>query len=83
MCKNLPILNLFNKKDYLILEIDINNQHWSAILKLKEGEKLCKYYYATFNKAKFHYPMIQKEILTVIRGIEKFLNFLDPKPFLI
>ena len=32
---------------------------------------------------KCNYPMIEKEILAVIRGIEKFLIFLVPRPFLI
>jgi len=27
MCKNLPVLNLLNEKDDLILEIDVNNKH--------------------------------------------------------
>ena len=44
MCKNLPVLNLPNEEADLILETDANNEHWSAILKIKEGEKLCKYY---------------------------------------
>jgi len=31
----------------------------------------------------YNYLMMEKEILAVIRGIEKFLIFLAPKPFLI
>ena len=34
-------------------------------------------------KAKCNYPTMKKEILAVIRGIEKFLIFLVAKPFLI
>jgi len=44
MCKNLSVLNLPNEGDDLILETDGNNEHWSAVLKIKEGEKLHKYY---------------------------------------
>jgi len=55
----------------------------SVVLKIKQGEKLCKYYSGSFNKAESNYPTMKKEILTVIRGIEKFLIFLAPKPFLI
>jgi len=54
-----------------------------VVLKIEEGEKLCKYYNGNFNKAECNYPTMKKEILTVIRGIEKFLIFLFSKPFLI
>jgi len=83
MSKNLPILNLPNEEDDLILEIDASNEHWSAILKIKEWEKLCKCCSGSFNKAEQNYSTMEKEILTGIKGIEKFLIFLAPKPFLI
>ena len=51
--------------------------------KIKKGEKLYKFCSGSFNKAECSYPTMKKEILTVIRGIEKFLIFLAPKPFLI
>ena len=38
MCKNLPVLNLPNEEDDLILETDASNEHWSDVLKIKEGE---------------------------------------------
>ena len=82
MCKNLHILNLPGEKDDLVLETDASNEHWSAILNIKEGEKLCKYYSGSFNKAECNYPTIKKEILAVIWGIEKFLIFLAPHLFL-
>ena len=53
------------------------------ILKIKEGEKLCKYCSESFNKAKYNYPTMEKEILAIIKGIEIFFIFLAPKPFLI
>jgi len=83
MCKNLHILNLPNEEDDLILKIDASNEYWSAVLKIKEGEKLYKYYSGNFNKIKCNYPTMEKEILAVIRGIEEFLIFLATKPFLI
>jgi len=83
MCKNLLVLNLPNEEYDLILETDASNEHWSVVLKIKEGEKLYKYYSGSFNKAECNYPTMEKEILTIIRGIKKFLIFLDPKPFLI
>jgi len=81
MCKNLPVLNLSNEKDDLILETDASNEHWSVVLKIKQGEKLCKYCGGSFNKAECNYPIMEKEILALIRGIEKFLIFLSPKTF--
>jgi len=83
MCKNFLVLNLPNERDDFILKTDASNKHWSAVLKIKEGEKLCEYYSGSFNKAECNYPMMEREILAVIRGVEKFLIFLSPKPFLI
>ena len=83
ICKNLSILNLPNEGDDLVLETDASNEHWSAVFKTKEGEKLCKYYSGSFNKVECNYPIMKKEIPVVIRGIENFLFFLAPKPFLI
>ena len=51
MCKNLPVLNMLNKGDDLELEADASNEHLSAVLKIKEGEKLCKYGSESFNEA--------------------------------
>jgi len=82
MCKNLPVLNLPNEENDLILEINASNEHWSAVLKIK-GEKLCKYCSGSINKAEYNYLTMEKEILAVIRGIENFLIFFAPKPFLI
>jgi len=53
------------------------------VLKIKEGEKLCKYCNGSFNKAECNYPTMKKEILAVIKGIKKFLIFLAPQSFLI
>jgi len=83
MCKSLPVLNLPDEEDDSILKTDANNEHWSAVLKIKKGEKLCKYCSGSFNKAECNYPTVEKESLVVIRGIEMFLIFLAPKPFLI
>jgi len=51
MCKNLHVLNLPHKGDDLIHETDASNEHWSVVLKIKDGEKLCKYYSASSNKS--------------------------------
>ena len=83
MHQNLPFLNLSNEGDDLILETYASNEHWNEVLKIKEGKKLCKYYSESFNNAEFNYHTMEKEILVVIRGIEKFLICLSPKPFLI
>ena len=83
MCKNLPVLNLPNEGDDLVIGTDASNVQWNAVLKIKKEEELCKYYSGSFNKAEYNYPTIEKEILTVTRGIEKFLIFLALKLFLI
>jgi len=83
ICKNLHVLNFPNEGNDLVLETDAINEHWSTVLKIKDEEKLSKYYSGSFNKAECNYPMMEKEILAVIRGIEKFLIFLASKPFLI
>ena len=83
MCKNLPVFNLPNEVDDLIFEIDANDEHQSVVLKIKDGEKLCKYCSGSFNKADCNYPTMEKEIPAVVRGIEIFLIFLALKPFLI
>jgi len=33
MCKRLPVHNLPNKEDDLVLETDVSNEHWSIVLK--------------------------------------------------
>jgi len=58
------------KEMNLILETSVNNEHWSAALKIKEEEKLCKYYSGSFNKVEYNYPTMKKEILVVIRGVK-------------
>ena len=72
MCKNIPILNFPKEEDDLILETDASNKHWSVVLKIKEGEKLCKYCSGSFNKAECSYPTMEKEILAVIRESKSF-----------
>jgi len=66
MCKSLPVLNLPNEGDDLVLKTDASNEHWSALFKIKEGEKLCKYCRGSFNKAESNYPIMEKEILIQI-----------------
>jgi len=83
MCKKIHVLNLPNEQNDLILGTDASNEHWSAVLKIKKGEKLYKYCSGSFNSAKCNYTPMEKEILAVIRGIEKFLILLTPKPFII
>ena len=39
MCKNLSVLNLPNEGNDLVHETDASNEHWSVVLKIKEGKK--------------------------------------------
>jgi len=63
MCKKLPVLKLSNKQDDLIVETNASNEHWSAILKIKKVEKLCKYCSGSFNKAECNYPTMERTFL--------------------
>ena len=82
MGKNLPILNFPNEGNDLVFETDAGNEHWSAVLKIEEGEKLCKYCSGSLIRQNVIIPR-WKKILAVIWGIEKFLIFLAPKSFII
>lgn len=53
-------INSSNRKNDLILKTDAKNEYWSAMLKINEGEKLCKYSNGGFKKVKCNYPMIKK-----------------------
>jgi len=63
MCKNLLVLNFPKEGDDLILETYVNNEHWSAILKIKEGEKLCKYYSGSLIRQNTTIPRRKKKSL--------------------
>ena len=63
MYKNLAVLDLPNEEDDLILETDASNEHWSTVLKIKEGEKLCQYCSGSFNKAECNYPTMDRKFL--------------------
>jgi len=70
-----------NEGNNLVLKTNGSNEHWSAVLKINEREKLYRYCNESFNKADCNYPTMENEILAVIRGIEKFLIFFTPKTF--
>ena len=80
-CKKLPVLTLPNVDDDLVLETDASNYHWGAILKIKKDNKLCRYSSGSFNKAECNYTTMEKEILAILKGIDKFIIFLAPKHF--
>ena len=78
---NLLVLTLPNEDDELVLETDASNYHWGAVLKIKKDNKLCRYSSGSFNKAECNYTVMEKEILAILKGINKFIIFLAPKPF--
>ena len=75
MCKNLPILDLPNEEDDLILETDASYEHWNAVLKIKEGEQLCKYCSENFDKAKCN----GKGNFCSYKGNRKVFNLFSPQ----
>jgi len=60
---------LSNEQDDLVLETNTSNEHWGVVLKIKKGEKLYKYCSESSNKVECNYPMIEKEIIAVVRRI--------------
>ena len=71
-----------NEKDNLILQTDVSDKHWAAILKTNLGE-ICRYASGTFNNNQINYDINEKELLAIIKGINKFEIFMLPKPFII
>ena len=82
ICSNLPKLRLPNENDNLILQTDASDKYWAAILKTDLGE-ICRYTSGTFNNNQINYDINEKELLAIIKGINKFEIFLLPKPFII
>ena len=81
ICSNLPKLRLPNESDYLILQIDASDKYWTSILKTDLGE-MCRYASGTFNNNQINYDINEKELLAIIKGINKFEIFLLPKPLI-
>ena len=82
ICLDLPKLRLPNENDNLILQIDASDKYWAAILKTNLGE-ICRYTSGTFNKNQINYGINEKDLLAIIKGINKFEIFVLPKPFII
>ena len=51
-------------------------------MKTDLGE-ICRYTSGTFNNNQINYDINEKELLAIIKGINKFEIFLLPKPFII
>ena len=71
-----------NENDNLILQTDASDKYWVAILKTNLGE-ICRYTSGTFNNNQINYDINEKELLAIIKGINKFEVFLLHKPFII
>ena len=82
ICSNLPKLRLPNENDNLVLQTDVLDKYWAAILKIDLGE-ICRYTSGTFNNNQINYNINEKELLAIIKGINKFEVFLLPKSFII
>ena len=82
ICSYLPKLRLPNENDNLILQIDALDKYWATILKTDFGE-ICHYTSGTFNNNQINYDSNEKELLAIIKRINKFEVFLLPKPFII
>ena len=71
-----------NENDNLILQTNASDKYWAAILKTNLRE-ICRYTSGTFNNNQLNYDINEKELLAIIKGINKFEVFLLPKPFII
>ena len=71
-----------NENDNLILQTYASDKYWATILKTDLGE-ICRYTNGTFNDNHINYDINEKELLAIIKGINKFEIFLLPKPFII
>ena len=81
-CKNLPSLRLPEKNDKLIIQTDASDLHWGAILKTDINE-IFRYTSGTFNQAQVNYPVHEKELLAIYKGIKMFSLFLLQKQFIV
>ena len=70
-CKNLPALRLPEENDKLVIQTDASDLYWGAILKTDVNE-ICRYISGTFNQAQVNYPVHEKELLAIYKGIKKF-----------
>lgn len=72
-------------EDKLIIETDASDNAWGGILKAvnNDTEHICRYTSGSFKEAETRYHSNDKEILAVIRVIEKFSIYLTPVKFLI
>ena len=71
-----------NENDNLILQTNASDKYWTTILKTDLGE-ICRYTSETINENKINYDINEKELLVIIKEINKFEVFLLPKPFII
>ena len=78
----MPKLRLPNENDNLILQTDALDKYWAAILKIDLRE-ICTYTSETFNNNQINYDINEKELLAIIKRINKFEIFLLPKHFII
>ena len=71
ICSNLQKLRLPNENGNLILQTYASDKYWVAILKTDLGE-ICRYISGTFNDDKINYDINEKELLAIIKRINKF-----------
>lgn len=84
--QNLPPLKLPEEGEELIIETDASDNYWGAVLKSRNADKverLCRYASGTFKDAEKKYHSNEKEILAVMRAIDKFRLFVASNEFLV
>ncbi|ALN12435.1 polyprotein [Vaccinivirus cadovaccinii] len=86
VCANLPELTLPPPTWKIVLQTDASDHHWAgtigAISPDKKEEVICAYRSGTFKPAEQNYSTQEKEVLAIIRTIQKAKIFVL-KPFLV
>ena len=78
--KHLPQLKLPEPENNLIIQTEISDKVWSAVLKTDLSE-ICGYYSGAFSQTEENYNIMEKETSAIIQQIKKWRLFLLRKPF--
>ncbi|GKA27100.1 putative reverse transcriptase domain, viral movement protein [Tanacetum coccineum] len=86
LTEKMPPLKIPASAEKRILQTDASDECWGAVLLVQDNNNkrhVCRYKSDTFKASEQHYHSTFKEILTVIRGIEKFQFHLIGHEFLV
>ncbi|KAL6130444.1 hypothetical protein ACLB2K_068823 [Fragaria x ananassa] len=83
LTKNLPLLQLSEEGDLIILQTDANDFYWArvvlAVAPDTNHETICKFLSGKFNAAELNYSTGDKEVISLIKSIKDAEAFLGNK----